>query len=84
MDFELFWVLDIEPSYGTAGPTFVYSTRLNGKILFFYFRDLEKKIAKFHGRDDAILYAAAFDANAGIFEVLLGKLYLNYASHNYG
>uniref|UniRef100_A0A914X9E4 2-amino-3-ketobutyrate coenzyme A ligase, mitochondrial n=1 Tax=Plectus sambesii TaxID=2011161 RepID=A0A914X9E4_9BILA len=34
-------------------------------------RQLEKKIAKFHGRDDAILYAACFDANAGIFEVLL-------------
>jgi glycine C-acetyltransferase len=33
---------------------------------------LEKKIAAFHGREDAILYAACFDANAGIFEVLLG------------
>ena len=35
-------------------------------------RDLEHHIAAFHGRDDAILYAACFDANAGIFEVLLG------------
>jgi len=35
-------------------------------------RELEKKIAAFHGREDAILYAACFDANAGIFEVLLG------------
>lgn len=34
-------------------------------------KDLEKKIAKFHGREDAILYASCFDANAGIFEVLL-------------
>ncbi|XP_074598849.1 glycine C-acetyltransferase [Brevipalpus obovatus] len=34
-------------------------------------RDLERKIAKFHGREDAILYASCFDANAGLFEVLL-------------
>ncbi|XP_041365455.1 2-amino-3-ketobutyrate coenzyme A ligase, mitochondrial-like [Gigantopelta aegis] len=32
---------------------------------------LEEKIAKFHGREEAILYASCFDANAGIFEVLL-------------
>lgn len=36
-------------------------------------RELEKKIAAFHGRDDAILYAACFDANAGVFEVLTTK-----------
>ncbi|GAB6028943.1 hypothetical protein CHUAL_004738 [Chamberlinius hualienensis] len=36
-------------------------------------RDLERKIAQFHGREDAILYASCFDANAGIFEVLLGN-----------
>ncbi|KAI8492610.1 hypothetical protein Bbelb_296510 [Branchiostoma belcheri] len=35
-------------------------------------RELEQKIAKFHGREDAILYISCFDANAGIFEVLLG------------
>jgi len=35
-------------------------------------RILEKKIAKFHGREDAILYASCFDANAGLFEQLLG------------
>ncbi|KAH7965120.1 hypothetical protein HPB49_003881 [Dermacentor silvarum] len=34
-------------------------------------KDLEQKIARFHGREDAILYASCFDANAGIFEVLL-------------
>ena len=34
---------------------------------------LEKRIAKFLGMEDAILYAAAFDANAGLFEPLLGK-----------
>ncbi|ESP03313.1 hypothetical protein LOTGIDRAFT_207612 [Lottia gigantea] len=34
-------------------------------------KDLEAKIAKFHEKDDAILYASCFDANAGLFEVLL-------------
>lgn len=33
---------------------------------------LEKIIADFHGKDDAILYAACFDANGGLFEPLLG------------
>ncbi|XP_071955421.1 2-amino-3-ketobutyrate coenzyme A ligase, mitochondrial-like [Antedon mediterranea] len=36
-------------------------------------KELEHKIAKFHGRDDAILYISCFDANAGIFETLLGR-----------
>ncbi|RKZ32889.1 glycine C-acetyltransferase, partial [bacterium] len=31
-------------------------------------RELERKIAKFLGTDDAILYAACFDANGGLFE----------------
>jgi glycine C-acetyltransferase len=35
-------------------------------------RRLERKIADFLGMDDAILYAAAFDANGGLFEPLLG------------
>lgn len=34
---------------------------------------MERKIAKFHGREDAILYASCFDANAGLFEVLLDQ-----------
>ena len=34
-------------------------------------QDLERQIAEFHGREDAILYASCFDANAGLFEVLL-------------
>uniref|UniRef100_A0A224YLV7 2-amino-3-ketobutyrate coenzyme A ligase, mitochondrial n=1 Tax=Rhipicephalus zambeziensis TaxID=60191 RepID=A0A224YLV7_9ACAR len=34
-------------------------------------KELEQKIARFHSREDAILYASCFDANAGIFEVLL-------------
>lgn len=36
-------------------------------------KELEKKIAEFVGLEDAILYAAAFDANGGLFEPLLGK-----------
>lgn len=36
-------------------------------------KDLEQRIAKFVGTEDAILYAAAFDANGGLFEPLLGK-----------
>ena len=36
--------------------------------------ELEQKIAKMHNAEDAILYAACFDANAGIFEVVLNKV----------
>jgi len=36
-------------------------------------KTLEKKIAAFFGTDDAILYAACFDANGGLFEPLLGE-----------
>ena len=35
-------------------------------------KELEKKIADFYGKEDTILYAAAFDANAGVFEPLFG------------
>lgn len=35
-------------------------------------RELEQKIAGFLGMEDAILYAAAFDANGGVFEPLFG------------
>ncbi|SKC39729.1 glycine C-acetyltransferase [Ohtaekwangia koreensis] len=34
--------------------------------------ELEKKISDFLGTEDTILYAAAFDANGGVFEPLLG------------
>lgn len=34
-------------------------------------KELEKKIAKFFGTEDTILYAACFDANGGVFEPLL-------------
>ena len=36
-------------------------------------KELEQKIADFYGTEDTILYAAAFDANGGVFEPLLGK-----------
>ena len=35
-------------------------------------KELEQKIADFYGTEDTILYAAAFDANGGAFEPLLG------------
>ena len=35
-------------------------------------KELESKIASFVGCEDSILYAAAFDANGGLFEPLLG------------
>ncbi len=35
-------------------------------------KELEKKIADFYGTEDTILYAAAFDANGGVFEPLFG------------
>jgi glycine C-acetyltransferase len=36
-------------------------------------KELEQKIAEFLGMEDTILYAAAFDANGGLFEPLLGE-----------
>ena len=36
-------------------------------------KTLEQKIAEFLGTEETILYAAAFDANGGVFEPLFGK-----------
>ncbi|GER58569.1 2-amino-3-ketobutyrate coenzyme A ligase [Patiriisocius marinus] len=36
-------------------------------------KELEEKIANYYQTEDTILYAAAFDANGGVFEPLLGK-----------
>lgn len=36
-------------------------------------RELERRLAAFTGHEDAILYAAAFDANGGLFEPLLDE-----------
>ncbi len=36
-------------------------------------KNLESKLSRFLGTEDTILYAAAFDANGGVFEPLFGK-----------
>lgn len=36
-------------------------------------KELEKRIADFYGTEDTILYAAAFDANGGVFEPLFSE-----------
>ena len=36
-------------------------------------KTLERKIAEFYGTEDTILYAAAFDANGGVFEPLFSE-----------
>ncbi len=51
--------------YGMASVRFICGTQDVHK-------ELEKTIAEFYGTDDAILYAAAFDANGGVFEPLFG------------
>ncbi|MDH5608348.1 MAG: glycine C-acetyltransferase [Cyclobacteriaceae bacterium] len=51
--------------YGMSSVRFICGTQDIHKTL-------EKKISEFLGMEDTILYAAAFDANGGIFEPLLG------------
>ena len=51
--------------YGMASVRFICGTQD-------LHRQLEQKIAGFLGMDDAILFAACFDANGGLFEPLLG------------
>lgn len=51
--------------FGMASVRFICGTQDLHKAL-------EAKIAAFTGQEDAILYAAAFDANGGVFEPLLG------------
>jgi glycine C-acetyltransferase len=55
-----------EYGYGMSSVRFICGTQTIHK-------QLEAKLAEFLGTDDAILYAAAFDANGGVFEPLLGK-----------
>jgi glycine C-acetyltransferase len=52
--------------YGMASVRFICGTQDLHK-------DLEKNIARFLGKDDAILYSSCFDANTGLFETLLGE-----------
>ncbi|WP_299873066.1 glycine C-acetyltransferase [uncultured Sulfitobacter sp.] len=51
--------------YGMASVRFICGTQD-------IHRDLEQRLARFLGMDDAILFAACFDANGGLFEPLLG------------
>lgn len=52
--------------YGLSSVRFICGTQDAHKTL-------ESRIARFVGCEDAILYAAAFDANGGLFEPLLGE-----------
>lgn len=56
----------LEPKgYGMASVRFICGTQD-------IHRQLEQRLAGFLGKDDAILFAACFDANGGLFEPLLG------------
>jgi glycine C-acetyltransferase len=52
--------------YGLSSVRFICGTQDLHKTL-------ESRLSKFLGMDDTILYAAAFDANGGLFEPLLGE-----------
>ncbi len=52
--------------YGLSSVRFICGTQDIHKTL-------EQRIARFLGTEDTILYAAAFDANGGLFEPLLGE-----------
>jgi len=54
-----------EWGYGLSSVRFICGTQA-------LHRELERKVAAFLGMDDAILFAACFDANGGVFEPLLG------------
>ncbi|MBS0564234.1 MAG: glycine C-acetyltransferase [Proteobacteria bacterium] len=54
-----------EHGYGMASVRFICGTQD-------IHRALEERLARFLGKDDAILFAACFDANGGLFEPLLG------------
>src|SRR6201747_2045693 len=55
-----------ERGYGMSSVRFICGTQDIHK-------ELEKKIADFLGTEDTILYAAAFDANGGLFEPLFNE-----------
>ncbi|MET3645392.1 glycine C-acetyltransferase [Phyllobacterium ifriqiyense] len=54
-----------EFGFGMASVRFICGTQT-------LHRELEHTIARYLGKDDAILFAACFDANGGVFEPLLG------------
>ena len=51
--------------YGMSSVRFICGTQTQHKVL-------EEKISRFLGMEDTILYSSCFDANGGLFEVLLG------------
>jgi glycine C-acetyltransferase len=55
-----------EHGYGMASVRFICGTQD-------VHRELESRIARFLGTEDAILYGSCFDANGGLFETLLGE-----------
>ena len=55
-----------ERGYGLSSVRFICGTQDIHK-------ELENKISRFLGTEDTILYAAAFDANGGLFEPLFGE-----------
>ncbi len=54
-----------EHGYGLASVRFICGTQTVHK-------ELEERVSAFLGTDDTILYSSCFDANAGLFETLLG------------
>jgi len=55
-----------ERGFGMSSVRFICGTQDKHK-------ELERKISKFLGMEDAILYSSCFDANLGVFEALLGE-----------
>jgi glycine C-acetyltransferase len=55
-----------ERGFGMASVRFICGTQDLHKRL-------EDTISKFYGHDDTILYSSCFDANAGLFEILLNE-----------
>src|SRR3954447_18185222 len=51
--------------YGLSSVRFICGTQT-------VHREFERDIARFHGKDDAILYTSCFDANGGLFGTILG------------
>jgi len=55
-----------EFGYGMSSVRFICGTQTQHK-------ELERRLAEFLGFEDSILYSSCFDANGGLFEVLLGE-----------
>ncbi len=55
-----------ERGYGLSSVRFICGTQDRH-------RELESRLARFFGFEDAILFSSCFDANGGVFEALLGE-----------